>query len=80
VLPLLVLSALVTLMLYPAALRVSNAVNVGIDHPVVARYSMAFAPLLVWLLLLTTRDRPLVGRALAVLATATVLGVAAGAW
>jgi len=80
VLPLIVLSALVTLALYPAALRVSNAVNVGIDHPVVARYSMAFTPLLVWLLLLTTRDRPLVGRALAVLAAATVLGITAGAW
>ena len=31
-------------------------------------------------ILLTTSDRPLVGKALAALAVATLLGVSAGAW
>jgi hypothetical protein len=71
---------LVGVVVYPVLLRVSNAVNVGFDFPVVARYSIGFAPLLVWLVLLECRDRPLLTRALAGLAIATPLAVGLAMW
>ena len=80
VVPLLVVSALVTLMLFPPALRVSNGFNVGFDYPIVSRYAISFTPALVWLVLLSARDRPLLSRVLAVLGTAGVLGVAVAVW
>ncbi|WP_394551190.1 hypothetical protein ACDF64_10890 [Agromyces sp. MMS24-JH15] len=45
------LGAVIAVVAYPVALRISNALNYGVDYPVVARYSIAFAPLLVLLLL-----------------------------
>lgn len=47
---------LVTIILYPAALRISNAFSFGIDYGIVTRYSMAFAPLLVLLVLVLVRQ------------------------
>lgn len=71
---------LVGLLVYPVLLRTSNALNVGFDYPVVARYSIGFAPLLVWLVLVEAQDRPLLARGLAVVATATCLGVGLAIW
>ncbi len=68
------------IIVYPVLLRVSNAINVGFDFPVVSRYSIGFTPLLMWLVLLECRDRPLVARALAVLATATPLAIGLAIW
>ena len=67
-------------LVYPVLLRVSNAINVGFDFPVVSRYSIGFTPLLMWLVLLECRHRPLVTRALAVLAIATPLAVGLAIW
>ncbi|MBS2937262.1 hypothetical protein KDN32_05865 [Nocardioides sp. J2M5] len=80
VVPLLVLSSLVALLLFPPAMRVSNAVNLGFDYPVVARYAMSFTPLLVWLVLLSTPGRPALARALALLGVGGVLGVTLAVW
>lgn len=66
--------------IYPVLLRVSNAINVGFDFPIVARYSIGFAPLLMWLVLLECRDRPLATRAFAVLATLTPLAIGLALW
>lgn len=79
-LPLLVVSAFVTLMLFPPALRVSNSLNVGFDYPVVSRYAISFVPVLVWLALLSTMERPVLARALAVLGTAGALGIGVAIW
>ena len=54
---LLAIGTLVTLLLYPVALRLSNVVTFGIDVGIVARYSIAFGPLLVILLLLRVPQR-----------------------
>jgi hypothetical protein len=67
-------------LVYPVLLRTSNALNVGFDFPVVARYSIGFAPLLAWLVLVAVQDRPLLTRGLAVLATATCLGLGLATW
>ena len=50
--------ALVGITVYPVLLRASDAVTMGFDHPVVARYSIGFAPLLIWLVLLLARPSP----------------------
>ncbi|NYE35101.1 hypothetical protein F4692_000205 [Nocardioides cavernae] len=71
---------LVGVMVYPVLLRVSNALNVGFDFPVVARYSIGFAPLMVWLVLLLVRGRPVVVVSLAALAAATPLAVGLAIW
>lgn len=73
-------SALAGVVLYPPALQLSNAVNEGINNGIVDRYSISFAPLLVWLALLTTRDRPVIGRILGALGALCVVAVAATAW
>lgn len=49
---------MITLILYPVALRFSNALTFGIDYGIVTRYSMAFAPLLVLLALTMVRNKP----------------------
>lgn len=61
----LALGTLAGLVLYPPLLRLSNAMTFGFDFPVTSRYSTAFAPLLVLLLLSSIRSRA----ALTVLAT-----------
>lgn len=71
---------LVGVMVYPALLRTSNALNVGFDFPVVARYSIGFAPLLVWLVLIAAQDRPLLTRGLAALGAGSCLGLALAIW
>jgi hypothetical protein len=75
-----VVATLVVLVLFPPALRMRNALDVGIDYAIVSRYAISFTPLLVWQLLLASRDRPWIARALAVLGTTAVLGVGAGIW
>lgn len=73
-------STLAAVVLYPPAMRISNALTMGFDNGVVARYTMAFTPLLVWLALLVTQDRPGIARVLAVLGTVGLLSVGATAW
>jgi hypothetical protein len=51
--------ALITVALYPVALRVSNVFTFGIDSGIVARYSTAFGPLLALLILLAVPQRRL---------------------
>lgn len=70
----------VGIVVYPVLLRVSNAVNVGFDYPVVSRYSIGFAPLLMWLVLLQIRERPVLTRGLAALAVLTPLAVGLAMW
>ncbi|MBC2933232.1 hypothetical protein [Nocardioides sp. zg-1228] len=79
-LPLLAGACILGMVLYPPLLRLSNAVNVGIDHPVVSRYSISLLPLLVWVALLQVRATPAYGRVLGIVAAGTVLAVCAGAW
>lgn len=76
IVPLLVVSTFVTLLLFPPALRVSNALNVGFDYPIVSRYAISFTPILLWLLLLNIADRVVLLRVVGALGTAGVLGVA----
>jgi hypothetical protein len=76
---LLAVSALVTLMTYPAALRVSNTFNFGVDYGIVNRYSIGFAPLLVLLTLKLLPGR-LVPRLLGALAVVCVAGLCAVAY
>jgi hypothetical protein len=76
---LIAIATVVTIVLYPPALRVSNWLNFGFDFPIVDRYSIAFAPLLVMALLLTTRVRGLT-TSLAVVAAISGLGVVAAGW
>lgn len=71
-LALLAVATLLGISLYPPALRITNAVQAGVDFGIVTRYSMAFAPLLVWLALLGTRQAPWFAR---VLAGAAAIGV-----
>jgi hypothetical protein len=71
---------LLGVLVYPVLLRASNALNVGFDFPVVPRYSIGFAPLLVWLVLIAVQDRPLLTRGLAVVATASCLGIGLAIW
>lgn len=68
-----------TVALYPPALRIANWLNFGFDFAIVDRYSLAFAPLLVFLLLLLLRVRWL-PTALAVIGVVSGLGVVAAGW
>lgn len=52
-------ATLATVALYPAALRVWNAVTAGYDFGITWRYSIAFGPLLVWLALPVLSPSPL---------------------
>ncbi len=74
---LVVVGTLITLVLYPVALRVSNALNFGIDHPIASRYSMPFAALIVLLLLCVVKQRRvrLVFAALGVVGVMTAIGL-----
>lgn len=72
--------ALVGITVYPVLLRASNAITMGFDHPVVARYSIGFAPLLIWLVLLLARDRPLLTRGVATVAVVSSLAVGLAIW
>jgi hypothetical protein len=54
---LLAIGTLATLILYPAAMRFSNVLTFGMDVSIVARYSIAFGPLLIILLLLRVKQR-----------------------
>jgi len=65
--------SLITLVLYPVALRVSNALTFGIDFAIVSRYSMPFAALIVLLVLCLVGQR----RVRVVLAVIGVVGVLA---
>lgn len=56
----LIIGSIIALALYPAALRGLNWLNFGFDFPIVTRYSNAFTPLLVLLLLLVVRQRWLI--------------------
>lgn len=69
-------ATVVTVMLYPPALRISNWLNFGFDYPIVDRYSIAFAPLLVLSVLLAVRVRGL-PTALAVVGVVSGVGVVA---
>lgn len=75
---LLAIGAFVVLQLYPPALRLSNALNAGIDYPVVARYSIGLAPVLVLLAVLVRPGGRWPVRVLALLATASVVGIGVG--
>lgn len=79
-LPLLAGACILGMVLYPPLLRLSNAVNVGIDHPVVSRYSISLLPLLVWVALLQVREHPAYGRVLGAVSAVTVLAACVGAW
>ena len=79
-LPLLAGACIVGMLLYPPLLRLANAVNVGIDYPIVTRYSISMLPLLVWVALLQVRDHAAYGRVLGAVAAGTVLAVCLGAW
>lgn len=71
---LLTLGTLVGLMLYAPLLRVSNAMTFGFDFPIVSRYSTAFAPLLVLLLLAGIRSGTVM-RVLAAAGTVSLVGL-----
>jgi hypothetical protein len=77
---LLSVSALLGFLLYPPLLRLSNAVNVGIDHPIVSRYSISLAPLFVLVVLLLFKDHPWFARVLGALATISVLSWCLTLW
>ena len=79
-LPLLAGACMLGLVLYPPLLRLANAVNVGIDFPIVSRYSISLLPLLVWVALLGLREHAVYGRVLGLVAAGTVLAVCASSW
>jgi len=54
-----ILGSLLTVVLYPPALRVSNWLNFGFDYPIVDRYSSALAPILGFILIVLIRNRAL---------------------
>lgn len=65
--------ALTVLVLYPPLLRLNNAATFGLDFGIVDRYSLAFAPLFVYLVLLMLRTHAYVR----VLATAGLVAFTA---
>jgi len=72
------LGTLLTVILYPPALRVMNWMNFGFDHPIVERYSSALAPVLAFVLILMIRNT-FFSRSLAVIGLLVALGTVAGA-
>lgn len=68
------------IVLYPPALRLSNALTAGVDNGIVARYSIAFAPLLLWVALLATRPLRGYSRLLAGLGLLSVVALCVSAW
>lgn len=77
-LQLLALGTLLTVVLYPPALRISNWLNFGFDYPIVDRYSSALAPILGLIVILTIRERAL-SWALGISAMLVAVGTVAGA-
>lgn len=73
-------ATLLGIFLYPPALRVANAVNMGVEHGIVSRYSMGFAPLAVLVVLLLVEHHRGYCRALAVLGSLGVVALGVGAW
>ncbi|WP_199423583.1 hypothetical protein [Actinotalea solisilvae] len=71
---LLTVATLLTIVLYPPALRTANVLNFGFDFPIVSRYSIGFGPLLAVLVALLVPGRAL-PRLLAGVAVVTVLGL-----
>lgn len=80
VLQLAAVSALLGLLAYPPLLRLLNAVNVGIDYPVVSRYSISLAPFFVLVVLLLARDHPWFARVLATVGAISVAAWCVSAW
>lgn len=74
-----VLGSLATIVLYPPALRVMNWLNFGFDYPIVDRYSSALAPVLAFALVVLIRDKRVLTRSIAAVATVVALGTVAGA-
>jgi len=73
-------ATVVTVILYPPALRIANWLNFGFDFPIVDRYSLAFAPLLVLALLLLLKEARGVPALLATVGIVSALGVVAAGW
>lgn len=69
------ISTLAVLFLYPPALRLSNAITMGFDHPITDRYSIAFMPLIAFVALLAWRARTY-HRLVASIASVGVIGLA----
>ncbi len=74
------MAAVVGFVAYPPLLRLSNAMNAGVDYVVVARYSISLTPLFVLITLLLAKDRPWFGRVLATLATLSVAAWCVTVW
>jgi hypothetical protein len=77
---LLALASALGILIYPPALRLLNAINYGIDHAIVSRYSISLTPLFVLIVLIQGRDHPWVGRLLGVVATAGVVTLCITSW
>ena len=73
-------ATVVTVILYPPALRIANWLNFGFDFPIVDRYSLAFAPLLVFALLVLLQKMRGIPTALAAVGFVGGLGVVAAGW
>lgn len=73
-------ATVVTVILYPPALRIANWLNFGFDFPIVDRYSLAFAPLLVLALLLLLQKVRGIPTVLAAVGIVSALGVVAAGW
>lgn len=80
VLQLAAVSTVLGLLAYPPLLRLLNAINVGIDFPVVSRYSISLAPLFVLVVLLLARDHPWFARVLGTVSTVAVVAWCVTAW
>ena len=74
--PLVLLAAttVLTIVLYPPALRLANALNFGFDFPIVSRYTVSFAPMMALLVALLVPGKAL-PRLLAGVAVVVVLGL-----
>lgn len=80
VLQLAAVSALLGLLTYPPLLRLLNAVNAGIDYPIVSRYSISLAPFFVLVILLLARDHPWFARVVATIGVVSVAAWCVTAW
>jgi hypothetical protein len=80
VLQLAAVSALLGLLAYPPLLRLLNAINVGIDYPIVSRYSISLAPFFVLVVLLLARDHPWFARVMATIGVVAVAAWCVTAW
>lgn len=76
---LLVVSLLLVVFLFPPALRLSNAMNFGVDFGIVARYLISLAPFAVLLAVQGLRGTG-VPRFLAAISLVTIVGACVTAW